>query len=460
MADTNAGHLSGSTMTDNLIADASPEKRLFISLLTRDISLVAAFLDLIDNAINAALAPFADKLATAEGYFSALHDPEISASTSIDIEFSAESVKITDNATGIDSETAKSYVFKFGRAAQDSRASLDRLSVYGIGLKRAIFKMGDRISIVSDHEQGGFELDLDVPAWAALKQDVWGFPITERPNADADTTGTVIEITHLHEDVATRLDDGVFEGQLMERIGQTYDYFMGKFVTISVNGRPVEPNSVEVSENRTTKTVTIDNATCAIDAGLGPSDSNRRFRDATSGWFVLCNGRTVVSADKSSLTGWGGHGLPIFQPKHRPFLGIVMFASDDPESLPWTTTKASINVDSIAWQRAKREMVNTAKAIVNFLDRRYTESGTEVDSRELSQARGGSVNPLASSSMKPRKFMPPAPRKDPTMQIQYAAKLADVKRIGKHLRRPGMSGSEVGRYTLEFFLRNEVGDEE
>jgi len=250
-------------MTNNLTADASPEKRLFISLLTRDISLVAAFLDLIDNSINAALAPFAGKLATAEGYLSALDDPEISASTSIDIEFNAESVKITDNATGIDSGTAKSYVFKFGRAPQESPASLDRLSVFGIGLKRAIFKMGDQISIVSDHEQGGFELDLDVPAWAALQQDAWSFPITERPNADAGATGTVIEIARLHEDVAARLDDGVFEGQLIERIGQTHGYFLGKFVTISVNGKPVTPDSVVVSKNRATGTVTIDNATCA-----------------------------------------------------------------------------------------------------------------------------------------------------------------------------------------------------
>lgn len=450
----------GSQLTNNLTADASPEKRLFISLLTRDISLVAAFLDLIDNSINAALAPFAERLVTADDYFSALDDPEISASTSIDIEFRADSVKIADDATGIDSETAKSYVFKFGRAALDSRASLDRLSVYGIGLKRAIFKMGDQISIVSDHERGGFELDLDVPAWAALKQDVWGFPIAGRPNADADATGTVIEITHLHEDVATRLDDGVFEGQLIERIGQTYGYFMEKFVTISVNGKTVAPDSVEVSENRTTGRVAIENATCAIVAGLGPSDSNGRFRDATSGWFVQCNGRTIVSADKSRLTGWGGHGLPIFQPKHRPFLGIVMFVSDDPESLPWTTTKASINEDSIAWQRAKLEMVNTAKAIVNFLDSRYTESGTEVDSDELKEARGGSVNPLASSAAKPRKFKPPAPKDDPTMQIQYEARRADVGRIRKHLRKPRMSGSEVGRHTLDFFLRNEVADEE
>lgn len=447
-------------MTNNLEADASPEKRLFISLLTRDISLVAAFHDLIDNSINAALVPFANKLKTAEGYISALDDPDITASVSIDIEFSAESVKIVDNATGIACETAESHVFKFGRAVQDPIASHDRLSVYGIGLKRALFKMGNQISIVSDHEQGGFELDLDVPEWAASKQDQWSFPITRRPTAGADDTGTVIEITHLHEDVATRLKDGVFEGQLMESIGQTYGYFMGKFVTINVNRKPVAPKNVMVSKNRTTEEVTIENATCLIVAGLGPSDSNGRFRDVTSGWFVLCNGRTVVSADKSSLTGWGGYGLPIFQPKHRPFLGLAIFVSDDPESLPWTTTKAYINEDSIAWQQAKREMVNTAKAIINFLDRRYTESGTEVDSDELKEARGGSVNPLASSATTPLKFKPPTPKRDRTTRIQYKAKVADVERIGKHLRKPGMSGSEVGRHTLEFFLRNEVGDEE
>jgi hypothetical protein len=40
-------------MAEQLRADASPEKRLFISLLTRDIPLIAAFLDLIDNSVPA-----------------------------------------------------------------------------------------------------------------------------------------------------------------------------------------------------------------------------------------------------------------------------------------------------------------------------------------------------------------------------------------------------------------------
>jgi hypothetical protein len=49
-------------MAERIYANANPEKRLFISLLTRDISLIAAFLDLIDNSVNAAVESSSDRL--------------------------------------------------------------------------------------------------------------------------------------------------------------------------------------------------------------------------------------------------------------------------------------------------------------------------------------------------------------------------------------------------------------
>jgi hypothetical protein len=55
-------------MAAKLLADARPEKRLFISLVTRDISLIDAFLDIVDNSINAALEPLSAKLKTADDY--------------------------------------------------------------------------------------------------------------------------------------------------------------------------------------------------------------------------------------------------------------------------------------------------------------------------------------------------------------------------------------------------------
>lgn len=446
-------------MANELVADASPEKRLFISLLTRDIPLLAAFLDLIDNSVNSAIEPYADRLSTADGYLEALQDKRIKPTVDIRIEFDGSHVRIADTASGIASATAESHVFKFGRGENETHSN-DRLSVYGIGLKRAMFKLGDQINIKSEHRAGGFDLDLDVPAWARLEQPRWGFPISPLPSAKKSMTGTTISATRLHDDVSSRLTDGVFEAQLIGAISNTYAYFIQNFVRIYVNGTEVDGADLSMSENRATKELEIGEVSCLISAGLGPSDSSGRFRDKSSGWFVLCNGRAVIGADKTPLTGWGGNGLPLFQPKHRPFLGIIFFVSSDPEQLPWTTTKASINEDSIAWQRAKREMVATANSVIRFLDRRYTESGTEVDSDGIRDARGGNVNPMSAPSAGDRAFKPPTPKKDRTTRVQFDAKVADIKGVADHLRKPGMSGSEVGRYTLDFFLRNEVGGDE
>src|SRR5258708_14580696 len=128
-------------MAKTIEAQASPEKRLFISLLTRDIPLIAAFLDLLDNSINAAVEPYADRLESAEGYQAVFQDETLHPGVDIRLTVSPEKVQITDTASGISAETAADHVFKFGRGAGEAHES-DRLSVYGIGLKRAIFKLG------------------------------------------------------------------------------------------------------------------------------------------------------------------------------------------------------------------------------------------------------------------------------------------------------------------------------
>jgi signal transduction histidine kinase len=126
-------------LTKEIDADASPEKRLFISLLTRDIPLIAAFLDLVDNSINAAIEPFAGRLSTAEDYATLFNDKSITPSVDINIMVSKEGISISDNAAGISADTATDHVFKFGRSSDES-SSTDRLSVYGIGLKLSVVK--------------------------------------------------------------------------------------------------------------------------------------------------------------------------------------------------------------------------------------------------------------------------------------------------------------------------------
>lgn len=441
-----------------ILADASPEKRLFIHLLTRDIPLVAAFLDLLDNSINAAVEPYSSRLRTAADYETLLKDDAIKPSVAISITLNSDKIEIRDNASGISVKTAEDHVFKFGRAVDEPHES-DRLSVYGIGLKRAVFKLGNQISITSEHRSGGFDLKLDVASWAdRAKSEEWKIPISARDPVVPEKCGTTIIVTELYDEIKRRIADGVFEGQLREAIARTYAYYMTKFVTISVSGKVVEPVEIAIGSNHYSDILTLDGVTCAITAGIGIPTAGQ-FRDNTSGWFVFCNGRAVISADKSPLTGWGGSGQ-IFQPKHRPFVGTVFFAAENGEKLPWTTTKAAINEDSAIWQLAKRHMLSVSQPVISYLNNRYSDEGTEVSSKELQIAAGEQTTMLVAAVSEKRSFEPPSKQASPpTTRIQYDATEKEIKSIAVYLKKPSMSGSAVGRWTFDYFLRNEVEDQ-
>ncbi len=444
-------------MAEKLKADASPAKRLFISLITRDISLIDAFLDIIDNSINAALEPLVSKLKTADDYQKLLSNTHIKPKVQIDITVSSTKITVNDTAPGITSKMAENDVFKIGKDESDVDVS-DRLSVYGIGLKRAMFKCGNKVEIISDHRQGGFELNLNVREWAKKKEEPWNFEITTRPAAKKDF-GTQITISELYEDVLHRLNDGLFMNQLRERIARTYSFFIGRVVDINVNNVEIQKESFDIGTNYASEKFKSGNVTCNITAGIAQT-TGEVFRDKNAGWFVFCNGRAVLFADKSNLTGWGGAGLPIFQPKHRPFLGTVFFVSTKPEELPWTTTKASVNEENAVWQEAKRHMVKVGRVIVGFLDKRYTGDGTEIAPSELQGVSGGRVSVLSAAVADARAFKPPTKPSPKIKKIQYMAKIEDIKKIETYLRKPGMGGSKVGLYTFNHFLKNEAKDVE
>ena len=311
----------------------------------------------------------------------------------------------------------------------------------------------------SEHVEGGFDLKLDVGKWAQLNEQPWQIAITPRKPVPSDKTGTSIVVTQLYDEVTRRMSDGVFEGQLRDAVARTYAYYLAKLVTISVNNQIVEGTKIDLGENHASESFGFDKVTCAITAGIGVPQAGA-FRDRSSGWFVFCNGRAVISADKSQLTGWGGAGLPIFQPKHRPFLGTVFFVSEYPEELPWTTTKSGINEDSAIWQTARRHMSSIGRIVISFLDSRYTDEGTEVASADLQTAAGAQrVSVLSAAVAKPRAFALPKKTENSVMRIQYDAQVSDIKRIAAYLKNSGMSGSDVGRHTFNYFLRNEVGTE-
>ena len=445
-------------MTSKIEALASPEKRLFISLITRDISLADAFLDLVDNSINAAIAPIASRLKTAADYVAVLDEHAHEVLSSIKILITETKISISDNAAGISAALAREHVFKFGRADAD-KESTDRLSVYGIGLKRAMFKMGNRIKMISNHVSGGFSMDLDVAKWARDTRQPWVIDLSSRRPVESSESGTTIEISELTSEVKSRIKDGIFIEQLKKRISRTYTFFLGKIVEISVNGDSITDIPILISANKVVENFKTGGVSCAISAGIGEPDARGRYVQEASGFYVFCNGRTVIFGDRGELTGWtGSPNLPLFQPKHRPFVCVVFFVAADPETLPWTTTKIAINEESEVWQEARRKMIIAGKQVTSWLDNRYSGDGTEVSLTEVREAGGKTGTALAASAAPTQSFK--VPKKEPPreIRIQYSALATDVAKIAKYLRKPGMGGAEVGRYTFDYFLKNRVRD--
>jgi hypothetical protein len=430
---------------------ATPQKRLFISLITRDIALADAVLDLLDNSINSAIASQKLGLETPADYISLLKRNVGKGTPPIRISFDKRNFEIEDEAGGISLKDAEDGIFQFGRSP-DHEDHGDTLSVYGIGMKRAIFKIGDRVQIWSNHPETGFSMDLRVRAWEQLKQDVWSIPIDALPYDTTKPAGTKIKITHLFPDISRRIDDDAFEGELRRKIARTYSYFLQRIISVSVNTKIVEPAALEFRENVASDQFTLGDVACSVIAGIYVPDG-RFYQSDLSGWYVFCNGRAVAFADKTMVTGWGTL-MPSFQPKHRPFLGLVFFTANDPEELPWTTTKAGINQESAIWQHALRVMSTVGRQITSYLDSRYSDAGTEISIADLAEAAGTPTSAFAAPSMATRTFSPVRQRKT-TTSIQITVQKTELDEIRTYLGNRSMPNTEVGRYIFDYFL-NEV----
>ena len=133
---------------ENDKAIAIPTKQFFVSMLTRDISLSDAILDLIDNCLDGALRSSPEGNVDYSKY-------------SISITLSADKFCIHDNCGGIPRETAKNYAFKMGREPDDERDSTtETIGMYGVGMKRAIFKMGRDALVRTLCKDDAFEVPI------------------------------------------------------------------------------------------------------------------------------------------------------------------------------------------------------------------------------------------------------------------------------------------------------------
>jgi hypothetical protein len=155
-------------------ASAEVRKQFFIDMFTRDISLEDCVLDLIDNSLDSYLLRHGTSIS--ELVFGPDRNANRDDLGRIDVTCTERQIKVADTCGGILRRRAMDQVFCFGHDEDDQ---VGKLGAYGIGMKRALFKIGNNFHIVSRTAQEGFEVSFKLNEWAERKE--WNIPISRAP---------------------------------------------------------------------------------------------------------------------------------------------------------------------------------------------------------------------------------------------------------------------------------------
>jgi hypothetical protein len=433
-------------MTDKII-HADPSKAFFVDMLTRDISLKECILDLVDNSVHS-LVRHVDLDVTQE--FFKGKTAKVKTQAKILIECNPTYFKISDTCGGISVHEAKNEVFLFGKPSPDPKHT--GLGVYGIGMKRAMFKIGEFINVESSTTEDSFSMSVDASKWRATKD--WTFEFDKIGNRGTAVGKTTLEVKSLHDSSKTYFAMASFITQLKQRVAVTYALFIQAGLEIRVNNEKIEPNLPEFAESKNLRPARAESKYSGVDilvmAGVTPREDH-----TPRGWYIFCNGRLVLDADKTDQTGWGVEQSPIHHPKYNHFLGMVHFRSKDVRKLPWTTTKEGVELESPIYQRALKEMRSQARPVLDYLNKMYQETVLESEAEREVFDSGKATKPTTSAGRTNSVFTATIkPKADSEIvSIQYKRPKKEVEKIKKAIGKPNMSNVSVGEYTFEHFLK-------
>lgn len=423
-------------------------------MLTKDIELTRSIIDLVDNSLDGA-----KRLRGDDKY----HD------LSVRLHISPKEFRITDNCGGIPLKVAKHYAFRFGRpeGAEHTKHSIGQ---FGVGMKRALFKLGKRIKIVSTTSSHRFVILIDVDAWNM--KDNWDleFDTVEvpEPGDSFEDIGTIITVSKLNPTVKIAFDSDNFISRLRSEIESAHQRSIEKHLAITVNQIPLDVQIAELLHSdslkpvKTEREITLEGldqavvVTVKLYAGVG--DSN----PISAGWYVFCNGRLVLEADTSRATGWGegnGNIIPKFHNQYARFRGYVFFDCEDSSVLPWNTTKTGVDTDSTLFDAIRQDIIKATRPVIDFLNRVDKEKDKVESDRPLSESLDKSSSSRLEELPDSNKFVAP-PYRSPSKSsgpllrtISYKKPDDEVQRV--KLALGAITNREVGEDTFEYFLRLE-----
>lgn len=350
------------SISNSNIVNGSPSKELFITMLTRDITLIDAISDLIDNCVDGAIR------LKGRSKFTGLE---------VNIILTENCFKIKDNCGGIDKELAQDYAFRFGRPLKATQIDYS-VGQFGIGMKRALFKMGSKFEVKSVSKKASFSIEIDVNKWS--KEESWDFKFKEltKKRFPLIERGTEITVSSLNQDVKERFKQNNFLSELKIKLELQHLMNISKGLVIKINTHPIKANQLQLlnSDKFTTaywakRFKLYDNTEVKIYAGVGTP------KLAMGGWYIFCNNRLIEGPEQTKISGWGVRTpvrIPEYHSQFSRFRGFVLFQSKTPSFLPWNTSKTSVDTDSQLFQSVRQEMIYLMRAVIDFLNDVHDES--------------------------------------------------------------------------------------
>lgn len=446
-------------------ANADPTKAFFVHTITKDITLEDCVLDLLDNCVDGAWKLEGGKpvgLANAKDL----------VKYRIDIEIDADHFRIIDNCGGITLDDAAEYAFTFGRR-QDEVPERYSIGVYGIGMKRAIFKMGTDITIRSTYRAKrkleSFRVPIDVNKWLDDDKTAhWDFDIES--STDLDEPGVEITVRQLNESTSVSFGNPTFIQTLRRVIARDYALHLHRGLTVALNEEPIFGWQIEMRQGGGFQPMRIaykdenEEVDIEILAGMTapPPDDSEPDADGDgdgelrSGWYVVCNGRIVLAADQSSTSGWGTDNWPKWHPQYAGFIGFVVFASKEAKLLPLTTTKRNVDATSAIYRRALPRMREVSRRWIDYTNQRKQ---TIEEARKLEQV----AKPMPIYEVAVRQYvalpqLAPKPKVKPA-NVAYSVPLEKLRNLARELGNVNMSYREVGLKSFDYAYAEHVGAE-
>lgn len=462
-----------------------PTKRFFVSMLTRDISLEDAILDLIDNSVDGAIRQVGGSVRgpdAYQGYWAKL-------------ELHHDKFVIKDNCGGIPADRL-SAAFRLGRPKDNLDENIPSIGVFGIGMKRAIFKLGKNATVKSRANDANvfvryptswFELDDQE---TGEKSSIWDLEIDNLAPAKSKF-GVELAVHELSEDVKRQFKNVSFIRDLETKISRYFGYLIARGFKIQINNRTAKGQTLKLFGMRSLDTPGINpfyfeeeygGVNYRVTVGLyrrpltdeDKDDSEAGKRpNLRSGITVICNDRVILDCDTTYKTGWGTRKVPQYHNQFAQIAGTIRFYSNDALKLPMSTTKTSVDIDRDVYQRA---IESCAAGIKKFTDFTYQWKNEPTAARD-ELFEGSSLQPTFErdsefkkhtkvktlGSVKGAALIPNLPKlvkKSDDVAISFKRPKGEVAQLGQYLfAEPNASAKRVGVHCFELLLE-EAGDDE